>query len=84
MDARERSASARDRTALLERFSAVLRHVAIGETNIARQREIVARLERGGHNSLEARSLLASFEEIQDMHIAHRDRLEIALAEISK
>jgi hypothetical protein len=62
----------------------VLRHLAIGETNIARQREMVARLERGGCNSLEARSLLASFEEIQDMHVAHRDRLERALADISK
>ena len=84
LDARERSSSARERTALLESFSRALRHVAIGEANIARQREIVAQLERGGHNSLEARSLLASFEEIQDMHVAHRNRLEIALAEISK
>ena len=60
------------------------RHVATGEQNVARQREIVATLERGGHNSLVAKSLLASFEELQNMHIAHRDRLEKALAEISK
>ncbi len=49
-----------------------------------RQREILARLERGGHNSREAKRLLATFEEIQDMHVAHRDRLEKALAEISE
>jgi hypothetical protein len=37
-----------------------------------------------GHNSLVAKSLLASFEQLQNMHIAHRDRSEKALAEISK
>jgi len=80
----ERSSSAPDRAALLERFSKARRHVATGERNIARQREIVAKLERGGHNSQEAKWLLASFEEIQNLHITHRDRLEKALAEISK
>jgi PAS domain S-box-containing protein len=79
----ERSSSARERATLLE-YSMARRHVATGEQNVARQREIVARLERGGHNSLVAKSLLASFEELQNMHIAHRDRLEKALAEISK
>jgi len=80
----ERSSSAPDRAALLERFSKARRHVATGERNIARQREIVAKLERGGHNAQEAKWLLASFEEIQNLHITHRDRLEKALAEISK
>ena len=60
------------------------RHVAKGETLIARQREIVARLERGGHSSLEAKRLLASFEEIQNLHVAHLDRLDKALAQISR
>jgi hypothetical protein len=60
------------------------RHVTTGEQNVSRQRETVARLERGGHNSLVAKSLLASFDELQNMHLAHLDRLEKALAEISK
>jgi hypothetical protein len=60
------------------------RHVATGERNIARQREIVAGLERDGHSSLEAKWLIASFEELQNMHITHRDQLEKVLAEISK
>jgi len=46
------------------------RHVAIGERNIARQHEIVAWLERDGHNSEVAKWLLASFEELHNMHIA--------------
>jgi hypothetical protein len=66
----ERSSTAWDRTVLLKHFSMTRRHVATGERNIARQHEIVARLERDGHSSLEARWLLAYFEELQHMHIA--------------
>jgi hypothetical protein len=73
-----------DRTTFLEHFSMACRHVATGERHITRQREIVAALERDGHNSISAKRLLASFEELQNMHIAHRDRLETALLKISK
>ncbi len=68
------------RNAILERISMARRHVAMGEENIARLREIIARLERGGHDSAQARGLLARFEEIQQLHIADRDRLERELA----
>ena len=84
LEAGKPSSSVLDRATLLRLFSVARRHVAIGERNIARQRETVARLESSCHNSLVARGLLASFEELQNMHIAHRDRLEIALTEISK
>jgi hypothetical protein len=43
-----------------------------------------ARLERDGHDSLDSKRLLGYFEELQNMHIAHRDRLEKTLAEITK
>jgi hypothetical protein len=56
-------------------------HVATGEKNIARQRQIVAQLERDGHNASAARQSLAQFEELQAMHIADRDRIEKELAE---
>jgi hypothetical protein len=81
LEPREQS---RDLATLLERLSMASRHVAIGERNTTRQREIVAGLERRGHNALVAKWLLASFEELQNMHIAHRNRLEKALAQISK
>jgi hypothetical protein len=85
LEPRERSSSVLwDRTAILESFSMARRHVAMGERNIARQREIVAGLERDGHDSLNSKQLLGYFEELQNMHIAHRDRLEKVLAEISK
>jgi hypothetical protein len=84
LERRERSSSALwDRTTLLEHFSMSCRHVAIGERHIARQREIGAGLERDGRNSLEAKQQLAYLEELQKMHIAHRDRLEKVLAEKS-
>jgi two-component sensor histidine kinase len=79
----ELSSSAGGRITLLK-YSMACRNFATGERNVARQRKIIAMLERGGHNSLVAKSLLASFEELQDIRIAHRDRLEKALAEISK
>ncbi len=51
------------------------RHVEQGYAIIARQREIVAALERGGHNTREAIELLADFENIQKTHVSDRDRL---------
>ena len=51
------------------------RHVVQGERNIARQRNVLATLERDGHDAGQARKLLATFEELQAMHIADRDRL---------
>jgi hypothetical protein len=53
-------------------------HVALGEKPIARQYDIISELERDGNNSDadQARELLATFEEMQEEHIAHRDRLE--------
>ena len=50
-------------------------HVAEGERNIARQREIVAQLECDGHDADQAARLLRSFEELQALHVADRDRL---------
>jgi PAS domain S-box-containing protein len=73
-----------DYTTILEHLSTARRHVWTGERNIARQRRVVAELERDDHFSLEAKRLLAQFEELQKLQIADRDRLEEELAEISK
>lgn len=50
-------------------------HVSMGDEIIARQRRLIFRLERDGHDSTEARGLLALFEDVQKMHEADRDRL---------
>jgi PAS domain S-box-containing protein len=75
---------AMDHAAILKRLSAARRHIRTGERNIARQRKIVAELETGGHVSVDAKRLLAQFEELQELHIADRDRLEMQLVDISK
>lgn len=60
-------------------------HIALGEKHIARQRGIVAEMERDNHDAVaaSARDLLRQFQELQVEHNSHRDRLLKKLAEIS-
>ncbi len=51
-------------------------YVAEGEEDLVDQREIVERLERRGHDPLDAILLLEDLEDMQDVYVAHRDRLE--------
>jgi len=65
---------------LEEHLAQCERHVALGERHLSRQREIIAELDRDGHDSTKARELLVILGDTQDMHIAHRDRLRDDLA----
>lgn len=49
--------------------------VALGERHLAQQRELIAKLEVLNFDLTDARNLLRLFEEIQILHVAHRDRL---------
>lgn len=60
----------------LEHLRLARQHLVDGEARIARQAELVERLEAGGHPSELARALLVSFEETLDQMRAHRDYLE--------
>ncbi len=65
-------------------LQAAERHITVGETCIARQRTVIAQLERNGrHEDLlrEAIKLLAQFLKIQAFHLADRDRL---ISELSR
>jgi hypothetical protein len=55
----------------------VERHVSEGVRQLARQRRLLSRLERNGHDNLAlaAAHLLQQSEELQAAHIAHRNRL---------
>ena len=55
-------------------------HVTLGETHIASQQAIVAKLERDGLDTGVARKTLTNFEGLQAEHIKHRDRLIAKLA----
>jgi hypothetical protein len=56
-------------------------HIAVGEKNLARQRELIAKLERDKHDTAQARALLDQFEELQSMHLADRERILRELSE---
>lgn len=69
-----------DRGMIERHLQQAQRHVSEGEQHIVGQRELLSRLQRDGHDTKEAARLLASFEDLQRLHIADRDRLEKALA----
>jgi hypothetical protein len=69
-----------DRGTLEKDLSRAEAHVANGQERIARQHEIIAELEREGHDTVPARELLATFEKTQAMHVANRDRIASKLA----
>jgi hypothetical protein len=56
------------------------RHVLEGERRIAQQRSLLAWLEEANRGKSEsakmARDILATFEEIQALYVADRDRLK--------
>jgi hypothetical protein len=70
-----------DWTALENTRAATERHPAEAEHQVANQRELVAALERDGHDADQPTKVLAQFEEVLAMHIANRDRLRKELAD---
>ena len=50
--------------------------MAEGVQHIVRQRTVIADLERHGHDTKQARALLAQFQATQALHIADRDQLK--------
>jgi hypothetical protein len=64
-----------DRAILEQHLTLADHHVAQGTEHVARQRELVAKLERGGPPLLHAIDTLAQFQQLLDLHIADRDRL---------
>jgi hypothetical protein len=70
-----------DRAMLLEHLATALRNVSDGERHIAQQHQIIASLERDGLDTSAAKDVLLQFEDLQGIHIAHRDRLKKELGE---
>jgi hypothetical protein len=69
-----------NRATIEEHLALAERHVSEGERHVSRQRELIAQLERDGHDATQAHDLLLQFEELQEMHLADRDRLRDELA----
>jgi hypothetical protein len=64
-----------DRQTLLDHLALAERHASEAEIHVARQRELVAKMEQSGHETGLARALLLKFEELLAIHKADRDRL---------
>jgi hypothetical protein len=69
-----------DRSLIIYHLQAACRRVAEGEQHIAQQHEIIASLERNGLDTAPAKAVLLQFEELQGLHVAHRDGLQEELA----
>jgi hypothetical protein len=75
----QNDADAIDRSLLLGQLIATERHIGAVAQNVLRQQSIIDELERRGHDSAYARSLLRQLNEMQAMRIADRDRMRAAL-----
>ena len=69
-----------DRAMLQQHRRLAYEHVKLGERHVWRQRELVAELEADGHDTTEAKRLLANFEALLEQHAQERDRLVRKLA----
>ena len=69
------AAGAMDRAAWQEHLAQAEWHVVEAEKRVARQRELVAGLERDGRRATAARGLLAAYERLLAMHLADCQRL---------
>ena len=64
-----------DRDTLKQHLAQAEGYMAMSRGHIASQRKFVAGLLTDGHEALQALALLLRFEELQELHIADRDRL---------
>ena len=60
---------------IVNRLARAHRHVVSSHQAILRQRLAIAELERNGHDTYDARLLLAKFEDKQDLSLRERDQL---------
>ena len=73
--------SAVPRGTLLDHLALAERHIAEGSVIIDKQKLLITELQRDGHDTDKSRALLHQFEQIQELHIADRERL---IAELAK
>jgi hypothetical protein len=71
-----------DHAILLRHLEQSKRHIIEGQDLIERQKNILADLERGGHDTTEAKRLLKNFEDIQRLHLADLERVQSELLEL--
>jgi len=73
-----------DRSMILRHLAQTEEHIRLGARTIARQEQIISELEAHGHDSLQARRMLASFEQAQAIALAERDLVKQEFAHSKK
>jgi hypothetical protein len=73
--------SSTDRDMVKQHLAQAEGHMAMSKGHIASQRKFAAGLVRDGHDASQALALLLRFEELQQLHIADRDRMRRELGE---
>jgi len=69
-----------DRALLLQQLEQSGKRIEAGVQKVTKQRETIAGLAADGHDTVEAKRVLADFEQAQAMSLAHYERIEIELA----
>jgi hypothetical protein len=59
----------------LDHLAVAERAVLLGERHIQREEQMISDLDRGGHDTRQALTLLATYRKMQAEHIAHRNRI---------
>jgi hypothetical protein len=77
-------ARATDRATILEHPAQTERHALRGELTLLKQRALIAKLEKNGHDTRQAHDLLRKFEASQVLYVADRDRLRDELSSIKE
>lgn len=64
-----------DQEALQQHLAQIERHIAQGVVHLARQRALIAELDRAGHDTGQARAILDTLMETQVLHEQDREHL---------
>jgi len=70
-----------DRAILLEHLDQARRHAVLGKHHLARQEQLIAELDRDGHDTTAAMSVLETLRRTQELHELDIERL---LGELAK
>ena len=70
-----------DRKLLLRHLADAERHVAAGEDQLARQRDLIAELEGSRRDASSAKEILSTLEATQALHLVDRERIRQELGE---
>ena len=65
---------------VMDHLSLVKKNISEGTARVERQRQLVEKLGRDGHDTGPAIKLLSEFEELLEIQIKIRDRIEAELA----